>query len=86
MSCRHPRERIASASVVSKDYSRSYMIEIQRSMNSKEPLSDGVSHHIQAMNGVNRGPLKLLWSFFIEDCSIPGSMSSWMLLHWLPSN
>ncbi len=41
----------------SKDYDRCYMIEIQRSMNSKEPMSDGASLHAQVMNGVNRGPL-----------------------------
>ena len=50
-------KRIASASVDSKDYSRSYMIEIQRSMNLKEPLSGGASRYDQAMNGVNRSPL-----------------------------
>ena len=35
--------------------SHSYMIEIQRSMNLKEPLSGGASRYDQAMNGVNRG-------------------------------
>ena len=42
----------------SNDYSRSYMSEIQRSMDSKEPLSGGASRHDQAMNGVNIGPRK----------------------------
>ncbi len=35
-----------------------YVIDIQSSMNSKEPLSGGECRNDQAMNGVNRGPHK----------------------------
>ena len=53
MSCGHQRERTASG--WEAENSRSYVIEIQRSMNLKEPLNGGASRHDQTMNGVNRG-------------------------------